>query len=882
MRSPNASPRRFALLLITVFAFAAIAAPSALATPGVPAAPTTTYQEMFENGMGTTSVPLTSYVAPGGEKYTADPGWLTGCNGEIVDFNTPIGELGNCANTGDTTQTRRLAYALGVQNATADPATNHAVTAYTDNNPGPNQVEFETVDPIALPANGRYLTFSVNAAAVNCFASSPLYQFYLVDGGTETPVGGQLNVCASGKAIAAPGAGAIVGGTYTSNGSIFFTGSSMGVRMRNGNGSGVGNDAAFDDIKILDVTPTLDKSFSPTTQYVGGSSTLTFTITNTSELAAKEGWSFTDNLPAGLVVATPENVATNCPSGQVTAAGDGTSVAMKGNLNAGEASCTASVDVTTKETKEGGFENGPQNISSTGLNPPTPTQVRFIAPDVAIEKSMTPSPLIPGKDGEYHLKVTNKGPGTAAGVLASDPLPNGLSFVSGSPGCSVAAGTVTCEAGSLAEGASRTFDLKVKVASSLQSCPSNTASVTSSTPDLNTSDNISQVCPPVGREIDLQIEKSAAPTTVTSGGQVIYTLIVKNNGPSDASEVKVVDPGANGLDLVAAKPSQGSCSTVGGHLSCSLGDLVAGGSAQVLLTAKASIKSGNLSNTATVSAAEQETDPANNQSSAKVVVLAGPVPSPPGAPHFDLVVTKTAAKKKIVAGQQASYTITVMNKGPDTAPNVALKDTFNHAGALVSAKPSAGNCGSGLPLSCSLGDIKAGATMTIAVVVRPSEAAARQRNAASATGDGTDDNPGDNLGIADITVTPKLGIVKKVDRKSVKAGGILHYTIRVTNLSKGITARDVRTCDRMPSGLALVGSKPKATLTKGTPCWTAAKLRAGKSVVYRVTAKVLGSAKGSLRNVATANGPGGKPVRGSVPVTVLADEAQAKPTPVTG
>jgi hypothetical protein len=42
-----------------------------------------------------------------------------------------------------------------------------------------------------------------------------------------------------------------------------FSGSQVGIRMVNANGSGAGNDAAFDDIKILDATPTITKSFSP-------------------------------------------------------------------------------------------------------------------------------------------------------------------------------------------------------------------------------------------------------------------------------------------------------------------------------------------------------------------------------------------------------------------------------------------------------------------------------------------------------------------------------------------------------------------------------------------------------------------------------------------
>ncbi len=857
-----------------------VAVPTALATPGTPAAPTTVYQENFENGTGNTGTLLTNYTGAAGEKYTAAPAWLEHCNGEIVNFNTPFAELGNCGATNSTGHTRQLAYALGVQNGTADPATNHAVTAYTDNNPGPDEVEFETVNPISLTANGRYLTFGVNTAAVNCSVSAPEYQFYLLNGASTSPVGGLLNACTSGKTVEAPASGPVAAepisvGTYTSNGSVLFTGSTLGIRMTNANGSGIGNDAAFDDIKILDVSPTLDKSFSPTTQYVGRTSTLTFTITNTSELASKEGWSFTDNLPSGLTVASPAKASTTCPGGQVTAASGGTSVAMKGNLNAREASCAVTVDVTA--TKQGSFNNGPSNVTSTGLNPPGEAAVKFIAPDVAIEKSATPSPLVPGKAGEYHLKVTDKGPGTAEGVVASDPLPKGVSFVSASEGCAFAGGTVTCNAGTMAEGTSKTFDIKVNLASSLSGSPSNTASVTSTTPDENQSNNTSQLTPTTEPQADLAVKKTAAPQTVTPGGQVIYTLVVENKGPSDDPEVKVVDPGATGLELVAANPSQGSCSIAGGHLACSLGTLVSGGSAQILVTAKATAASGDVPNTATVSGADKDTEPGNNQSTASVKVE--PKPTPP-TPQFDLVVTKKAAAKTIVVGATEKYTITVDNNGPDTAPNVIMKDTFNHNGTVVSATPSAGSCEKAMPLTCSLGDLKAGATVTITVVIRPLESDSPERNAASATGEGTDTNPKNNMDTADITVTPKLRVAKTVDRRSVKAGGILHYTIRVTNLSKYL-ARNVRTCDRMPSGLAYIGSKPKATLTKGTPCWSAAKLGGHKSVVYHVTAKVLRSAKGAERNVATAKGPGGKPVRGAAAVTVARPE-KPKPTPVTG
>src|SRR4051794_17344198 len=54
-------------------------------------------------------------------------------------------------------------------------------------------------------------------------------------------------------------------------------------------------------------TPVIVKSFSPTAIGLNGTSTVTFTITNTIALA---GVSFTDTLPAGLVVANPASVTT--------------------------------------------------------------------------------------------------------------------------------------------------------------------------------------------------------------------------------------------------------------------------------------------------------------------------------------------------------------------------------------------------------------------------------------------------------------------------------------------------------------------------------------------------------------------------------------------
>ncbi|MBK7027026.1 MAG: DUF11 domain-containing protein [Polaromonas sp.] len=82
-------------------------------------------------------------------------------------------------------------------------------------------------------------------------------------------------------------------------------------------------------LTVTALTPTLTKAFSPTSISIGGTSTLTFTVSNPA-LNPAQTVSFTDTLPAGLRVASAPNVTNTCTGGTVTAVALSGSIAVAG------------------------------------------------------------------------------------------------------------------------------------------------------------------------------------------------------------------------------------------------------------------------------------------------------------------------------------------------------------------------------------------------------------------------------------------------------------------------------------------------------------------------------------------------------------------------
>ncbi|WP_285725708.1 DUF7507 domain-containing protein [Psychromicrobium xiongbiense] len=454
-------------LLFTLLALLTIStvlsAPAAQATPGtpgIPQPPVAIYTEDFQQGSGIT--PLTAYTPSSGTGYTADSYWLNQyrCNGFVASYQDAFVPMTSYCNGFATTidNIRAEAEALGILAGKVTPQANRVVAGGTagaldvplpyapDGPVALNSQQFATQSQLTLPAAHRFLTLSVDAAATACNlpVAAPLLRPYLkTSSGAELPVSAAaINPCtdpaSQSLTVNDPSLsvnGALVRyGRFVGSASQLMPDNSVGLVIRNEGLTSVGNDGAFGNLRVLDVTPQLDLALSPGVVPAGATSTLTFTVTNTSELSQKAGWSFTNVLPAGLVVANSPTVGGTCPATVNATAGSSTVSVTGGTLGSGVASCTLTVKVRSNVSaglaaSTQNYQNCPANLTQAdGVNPPACASVTF-APTVSglafsqsVDTTALTTPAQPGETLTYQLTASNTGNVPLSGVTMTDTL----------------------------------------------------------------------------------------------------------------------------------------------------------------------------------------------------------------------------------------------------------------------------------------------------------------------------------------------------------------------------------------------------------------------------------------------------------------------------
>ena len=479
--------------------------------------------------------------------------------------------------------------------------------------------------------------------------------------------------------------------------------------------------------------------------------------------------------------------------------------------------------------------------------------------------------------------------------------------------------TVTCtqSGGYLAPTKSVVFTITVS-RPLLSGTLENIATITSTTlgdPDRSNNEDRATVTVDALADVEV-VSKSVLPTTVLAGTNAEYTISVRNNGPSSADNVQVIDSLCGGAStdcnytLISATPTgAGSPCThdaVAHTVTCNWGNNFISGRAEtatiiIMPNWQTGTAVRHFDNTATISTSTREkedgTDWGNNSKSATLII---------NPASLDLLVNKTDAAP---AGPDPlgftstptgndnliSYLIRINNNGgPSLATGVRFTDTMTPpAGKRITfvrvsdtpfgTAPSTTSCtnagvtsGSGVAISttCTLGlDIASDASVNRYLIFQvmdpPAAGGDTYEDSVTVTSNETDTNTKNNTVIQKTSVRVRADIStdKVPSSETVQIREPFLWTISVTNSGPG-DSQETTLTDTLPAGMqyitpAIAAGLPapyNAPLYSSGAAWTNNN-SSPTSGTCTVTGQVITCNFGLLENI--------KVVTLSVPVRVI-------------
>ncbi len=494
--------------------------------------------------------------------------------------------------------------------------------------------------------------------------------------------------------------------------------------------------------------------------------------------------------------------------------------------------------------------------------------------DLTITKTGAQPRILQTATNTYTLTARNLGPSNSYDTTVVDTLPAGLTALS----ATTAAGTCTvpnpqrveCDLGTLV--ADGTATITVVARGDGVGTHTNTATVdTGRGTDADPSNNSDTAVVVVDPLVDLSITKTG-PAQVAAGGRVDYALRITNHGPSPATGVTITDELPAGMEPLGASPG---CTAAGRVVTCAIGDLPVGASAERGVTARvdAGVAGQTLQNVARVAGNEAEPDLTNNTDTAQTRV----------GEAADLRVVKSGTAP--FPGGQVTYTLDVINDGPTTAVNATLVDELPEGLGYVSSLATQGSCTvEGRRVLCGLGHIPSGGAVTVQIVASVDAgipAGTAITNTATVGSDTLDPDPGNNTStVTDPTrpgaaPKPNILLTKRATATRPRVGQAFEYILRVTNRGPG-RATGVTVHDPIPADVRVLGVRTTRgrCVTDGPVVRCAiGTLAARRSAT--VTVRVMMATTGRVTNRAVAAADGTPAVAARVAVAGVRATATA-------
>lgn len=329
-------------------------------------------------------------------------------------------------------------------------------------------------------------------------------------------------------------------------------------------------------LTVVGVTsPSLSKSFNQSTIWVGDVSRLSITVRNNDQTVTLTQTSFTDTLPANVVLANPVNpTLTGCgASASVTANPGGNTITLNNGTILPGQNCVVGVDVTSgtagvyTNTIPAGPDGPGSIVTQQGVTNASPASAQLNVQPVGIIKAFSPASIPAG--GTSTLTITLQNPTAAAytGVNLTDNLPAGLT-VTGTP-ATTCGGTltntttsVTLTGGVIPPSPTPptpvgTCTITVTVTAPL-TAPTSTQTNTIPPGSLATTQGVTNptaATANLGVQAALNVLKAYSPTTIVVGGTSTITITLQNRTGSPLTGVTFTDTLPANLTVVGTPVS---------------------------------------------------------------------------------------------------------------------------------------------------------------------------------------------------------------------------------------------------------------------------------------------------------------------------------------
>ena len=753
--------------------------------------------------------------------FTAIPIAAAGCTITFVvksatvgtQLNTTSGVTTPTLGTGPASNTAQLVVA-------GPPTVSKSFTPSTIQTGGTSTITFTLLDGDSIPLTGAAFTDTLNVNLEVAGSGSVAAGGTCAGAGSNSFVAGTAGATLSFTGLGIPtGAGGctvtIPVTSSTLSPAAGYANTTSGVSSNEAATGAASNTANL----IVVASPSISKAFATSPIAQGGTSVLTFTLTNPSAIALTGG-AFTDTL-TGMSIAAAGAAGGTCTgaSGNSFAAAQ-TSLAFTGlTLPASPATCTVTVTVTSSTA--GTNTNTASGVTTTqtpvaGAQSNTANLVVYSPPALAV--GFTPGIILStaalaSSTSTLTITLSNSNAVALTGVAFTDALTSmqiattgaAGGTCTGASGNSFTAGNTSLSFSGLTVPASGSCTVTVSVSSASLSpasgWPDSTSGATSTqTPTAGPGSPAGYL----GVVTYATLTKSFNPDAIPVGGTSTLTFTLANTSSINLTGAKFSDTFPGGMTTINAAQTfiGGARGTCTGAIPSAKAAGTAGSVsfAGILIPANSSC---TVLVDVTASAAGSYSNTASGVIAVETFAAAGPVSNTATLGVGQVGIAKQFAPATVGVGDQSTLTFTITN-GLNSAFNniVIFTDTFPAGLKVATPLVAVNNCGGTLRnvantantaagdtgLSLQNGTIAALATCTITIKVSAPAGSYSNTTGTISWGAGAG-NTGPASNTAVLTVVAKPTIAKAFNPTSLDAyrNSLMTFTLNNPNASASLT-----------------------------------------------------------------------------------------------